>query len=155
MQAYLCPMKKAEIHSFLMQYLDKKRQDLVGLMNALKESGEADTKSSAGDKHETGKAMVHLEQEKLSSSLLNIEEDLKRLSQLNTAEGDDFVKAGSLVFTQHATLYIGIGLGPIQIGDQQLIMLNQGAPLAKMFLGKKMGDQVVFNQQHYKIEKIL
>ena len=38
-------------------------------LGELKEANTNETKSTAGDKHETGRAMVHLEQEKLYSQL--------------------------------------------------------------------------------------
>ena len=47
---------------------------------------DSSTKSSAGDKHETFRAIIHLEQEKLFSQLLELNKSLRILSQIDIVE---------------------------------------------------------------------
>ena len=47
----------------------KQEKSLLNRQQLLRESLESEQKSSAGDKHETGRAMVQLEQEKLGKQL--------------------------------------------------------------------------------------
>ncbi|MFM8243703.1 MAG: 3-oxoacyl-ACP synthase, partial [Crocinitomicaceae bacterium] len=63
-------MNKKELLHFLISELKKKQLFLEQELNALSESLENSTKSSAGDKHETDTAMNQLEQEQLTRQLL-------------------------------------------------------------------------------------
>lgn len=66
------------------------------------------TKSSPGDNYETFRAMIHLDQEKLSNQLLEENKSLRILSQINIVEHSS-VKLGSLIKTDHTICYISIG----------------------------------------------
>ena len=59
------------------------------------------TKSSALDKHETSRAIIHLEQEKLFSKLLELNQSLRILSQIDIVEHSS-LNMGSLFSTDHS-----------------------------------------------------
>ena len=59
-------MQKEALISLIKIILNEKISNLNKDINSLKESQKNDTKSSMGDKYETGRAMIQLELEKLS-----------------------------------------------------------------------------------------
>ena len=106
-----------------------------------------DSKSSAGDKHETGRAMVHLEQEKLSQQMTALNELKETLSKINPEEEHQKIQFGSFVQTNKGNFFFSVGLGKILIGDETVFCLSMTTPLGKVFVNKKKGDQVTFNGQ--------
>ena len=63
--------KKSEIHSNLRSILEKTLDEARGEYILAKESRDSDTKSSAGDKFETGREMMQREMDKLSALVDN------------------------------------------------------------------------------------
>ena len=57
---------KQNIYSQCLLILNQKIEELNSALATATESANNETKSSAGDKHETARAMMQLEQEKLS-----------------------------------------------------------------------------------------
>ena len=58
---------------------------------------ESESKSSAGDKHETGRAMIQLEREKLGEQIKKFELHQKHLIHLENHINSEHVKLGSVV----------------------------------------------------------
>ena len=73
---------KSEIHlklrSLLEKSLDEARREYI----LAKESRDSDTKSSAGDKFETGREMMQREMDKLSTLIDTTQNSLKKLIQI-------------------------------------------------------------------------
>jgi glycerol dehydrogenase-like iron-containing ADH family enzyme len=127
---------KIEIHNYLVEHLNDKIGELKKLLETLYLSTSDVAKSSAGDKHETAVSMAQLEQEKIVNqynSLLHLKEILLRIS------------------TSETNLYISIGLGTIEMTDLKFNAISNQAPISKLLIGKKVGDEVTFNNQTTKI----
>lgn len=60
---------KQKIHTHCLQLVDDKILELETILRELNESAANNTKSSAGDKHETERAMVQIEQEAIGKQL--------------------------------------------------------------------------------------
>ncbi len=131
--------------------LDRNRSTLA----ELKEAAGSETKSSAGDKHETGRAMVHLEQEKAVKQLANNQALQNVLDKIDITLSTQVVSIGSLVITNKLRFFISVPLGKINFDGQDYFLVSLTAPLAKGFIGKQKGDSVLFNGQDYLIEEIL
>jgi hypothetical protein len=96
----------SQIEVMLKNKLDTYNEALQGLKNDLNSA----SKSSAGDKHETGRAMVHLEQEKMGKQVLSAQKDLKTLHMMRKHESKK-ITIGSLIVTDSSLFLLGIGLG--------------------------------------------
>lgn len=72
-----------------------------------------ETKSSAGDKYETGRAMMQLEIEKQSVQLAEAMKLKHVLSQINPEKTTETIQSGSLVFTDQGNFYISISAGKL------------------------------------------
>ena len=64
----------------LLSILETKRESILLIQQRTTDSN--DVKSSAGDKHETGVAMAHLEQEKIGKQLQLVESMLSTVNKL-------------------------------------------------------------------------
>src|ERR1700758_3896766 len=85
-------------------------------LTELEEGSENDSKSSAGDKHETSRAMMQLEQEKISRQLDEFLSQKTTLQKIDSAITSPQITKGSLVKTNKGYLYVSIALGKVNVG---------------------------------------
>ena len=111
-------------------------------ISSIEESKLNETKSSAGDKFETGRAMMQMEQDKTESQLavLNVTKNqLKQISpDLKCTEG----MLGAIVKTDADNYYISVSLGKVVVDDHTYFAVSPAAPLSKLLMRKKVGDKV-------------
>src|ERR1700751_3020767 len=97
---------KQKVYSASCDALKEKISSLTKSLMELEEGSENDTKSSAGDKHETARAMMQIEQEKLGKQLNEVLAQELDLQKINTALFSDQIKKGSLVTTSKGILFV-------------------------------------------------
>ncbi|MEQ9466561.1 MAG: hypothetical protein RLN88_04065 [Ekhidna sp.] len=147
-------ISKAEVHKGCKDHLLQKIDDLKKELEAVKESAIAETKSSMGDKYETGREMMMQEGNRLGQHL-----DLF-ISQLATLESIDLdkrfceVNHGCLVFTDKSIFFISSAIGQVSIDGKQVFAISGEAPIAKSMKGKKEGEPFSFNGITQIIKKI-
>ena len=115
------------------------------LMNSYAAVASEDTKSSAGDKHETAVSMAQLEQEKLTYQINQLLVLQQQFLRIHADTVHTKVQLGSLLETNNGYFYVSIGLGKITYLETTLFALGMDAPLVKLLIGKQKGDCVVFN----------
>jgi transcription elongation GreA/GreB family factor len=147
-------LDKIAVHNTVLQLLEAKFQVLKKELSDILESTANESKSTVGDKHETGRAMAQLEQEKLSNQLMELERVKGFLFQINPNVKCLKVVIGSLVETNLGWYYISSGLGAISQEGFQIFTMNIQAPLGKILSGKNEGEVVNWNGKELKILKI-
>ncbi len=141
---------KKEIHAKCLQLLNEKIVSIKMQIAEINQSFTDESKSSAGDKHETSRAMAQLEVEKLHQQLHQFESQLTILKKLNPDSTTETIQTGSLIKTDKGYFYIAVPLGKIE----EVMVISVGAPLGKIFLGKKVGEILEFNNMKYNIQEI-
>ena len=104
----------------------------------------AEEKSSAGDKYETGRAMGHLETDMFA---LQVAQNIKDLASIHDVDVDKIysnVTAGAFIKCVGVSFFIAAGLGKQHIDGQHILFLSPQAPLAKTLSKKKSGDRFLF-----------
>lgn len=117
------------------------------------ESLSGETKSTAGDKHETGRAMAHLEQEKCAKQLAEAEIQLRYIQSLNAVE-KEIIGPGTLIQTDQAYFLVALGYGMVKMDGQNVFCISTAAPIYGQLQGKKAGDHVEFNGKKQQILKV-
>lgn len=124
--------------------------------NAMKnaqESSNSEDKSSAGDKYETSRSMGHIDRDMNARQMVKAKEELAILEKIDFS-ASDHVKTGALVHTSKNLYFIAVGLGTVLLEQEKIIVVSPISPLAKFMIGKKIGDNFVFNGNKDKIEHI-
>ena len=137
------------------EYLQTRIKVIQKAMDGLKEDLEGESKSSAGDKFETGREMINIEWNKLSVQLNEYDrlgQILKRIEE-HTPNGN--VVLGSIVITDTANYFISIPAGEIKNADEKFYAIGIKSPMAQLLVGKKKGDKVVFNAKEFTINRII
>ena len=146
-------MKKEEVYRALLAQLQERVGELQQAWNELLESNQQEGKSSAGDKHETAGAMVHLEMEKLTKQL---EEGRRQLSEVEKYNPDRMsessqVQMGSLVQTTTGWYYLITSLGKLTLNGEVCFVLSGASPLGRMLMEKRVGDEIVRDGKEVRI----
>lgn len=126
--------------------------------NAIKLAKEArnnDTKSSAGDKFETGRAMMQIEIENSSVQLNKALFNKTELSKINIKQAYDKVEFGSLVITNQGNYFISIGIGKLEIANKSYFCISLASPIGQILHAKKNGDTATFQNREFIIEEII
>ena len=147
--------KRQGIFDGLCAELDQNLKNRRGHLHSLRESLGSETKSSAGDKHETGRAMIHSEQARVQDSVNRLEAMLSKLRQYAAVIGPiQRVSPGALVETTGPWVLVGVPMGKVQLPDALVLCVDAEAPLAQQWHGAQPGDQVVLGSQQLTIQAI-
>ena len=147
-------MSKLEVFNHCQKFLERKLQVIQNQMAQLKESLASETKSSAGDKHETGRALIQLEQEKLSQQLLELEKATNILQRVDPLQQNTTVHLGSLVRTDKASYFLAVSCDVFRSDVPDTFCISVNAPIAQAMLGKQAGESFVFNGISHTITQV-
>lgn len=125
--------------------VDQNITRLMESMDSLKTDLNSATKSSAGDKHETGRAMLQLEMEKIGEQLKHMESMKSVLKSLNIEQQSGKVALGSLIITDKLTYFLSSSIGQIDLNNKNYFAVSTHSPIGKQLLGKQVGEQISFN----------
>ncbi len=145
---------KEKIYFHLLQTINDKILLLENILIELKESISNETKSTAGDKYETARAMLHLEQENIIKQLWNANDQRKELELIDITRSSPKVSNGSLITTDKDFFFISIGFGKVIIDSKTIIALSSKSPLGKILMEKKVWDTCFYASQNYVITDI-
>jgi len=135
---------------FLNNRLETIQKTISDIQNAL----QSETKSSAGDKHETGRAMLQLEREKAGHQLAEIQRLSETLHKIKPDSHHQSAALGSVVYSTQSNYFIGISAGEISINNVKFYAISPSTPMAKLLLSKEIGDIIEFRGTKFTIEKI-
>ena len=117
-------------------------------------SSNEETKSSAGDKYETGRAMAQLEIEKSAAQLaeaMKLKQTLEALAEKKPTEN---AQAGSLVMTDQGNFYLTIPAGQLIVDHKTYYAISVDSPIGARLLGLKLGSSFTLRDKTYRIEQI-
>ena len=147
-------MEKKSIIDRLNEIVSERINESVTEINSINDSKANETKSSAGDKYETGMAMLQMEEQKANVQLAKAKELQKTLSMIYHAEYHNEVQLGSLVETSSGNYFISIGLGKLEVAGKNIFVLSISSPVGLQMKGKKPGDVFQFNGNTIEIIKV-
>ena len=145
-------MNKMEILALVKTKVEEKILYLENLIADTRSSNN-DTKSSMGDKYETGREMLQQEINRLQNQANVFIQQRDFLKKISTHENSK-VKAGTLVETDKGWFYLSVSLGEFQFEGKKIFAISPETPLAIAMLNKKVGDNIVVNQMQQKIKSI-
>ncbi|MGZ4054544.1 MAG: 3-oxoacyl-ACP synthase [Bacteroidia bacterium] len=146
---------KKRLYEKCLEYANQRIANIQEAIDEAVESANDDTKSSSGDKHETGRAMAQLEQEKSSKQLAEALEFKNILEKINPGQKSDKVLLGSLVVTNKGAFYISVAAGKLSIDDQFYFAISPASPLAIKLMGLSKKEEIIFNGNKYIVEEIV
>ena len=138
---------QANLRSILENTLEEARREYI----LAKESRDSDTKSSAGDKFETGREMMQREMDKLSALVDNTLNSIAKLDRIADLPASVVISEGSLVETDQETYFISIGYGKLD----SIYAISIESPLGLELKGKRVEDRIEMRGRHITIKSIV
>jgi transcription elongation GreA/GreB family factor len=139
------PLTKTTLIAQLSDQLREKLSTCEEALTSTRAAFASDTKSSAGDKHEVGRAMVQQELDKLEeqrSKLIRLQQELERVPLDRVY---DRVAFGALVSTDQGTYFIAIGLGAVDLEGETCFAISLASPIGQALKDRYAGDIVIFS----------
>ncbi len=145
---------KEQLYTQCQDYVNKRLQTIEEIISSNQRALQSETKSSAGDKHETGRAMLQLEMEKAGQQLSGVSKMKEILSKINFNNSSEIAHLGSIVNTTKASFFLSISSGQLIIADEIYFAVSISSPIGNMLLGKKEGDTFSFNNIQQRIIEV-
>lgn len=137
------------------RYIKDRKEMVLKSIVSIEESLFEEGKSTAGDKHHTGRAMLQIERENTGIQLMEIENTEAILRKVSIYSKSDVIRMGSLVATKNANYFLSISAGMVAVNATNYICISVGSPIGQLLLGKKKGDTYTFSGKHYLIEDVV
>ncbi|MBC8085439.1 MAG: 3-oxoacyl-ACP synthase [Hymenobacter sp.] len=144
------PALHAACQAFIAQRIDAARI----AMQAAQESSSSETKSSAGDKYETGREMANAERDRNAAHLQQAQQLQAELARISPDASCDTVRPGALVTTSLGRFYLGISAGKLAVEGPEVFAVSAAAPVAVALKGLRVGEKAVFNGQVVRVTAV-
>jgi len=125
-------------------------QVIKDIENSLKE----ESKSTSGDKHHTGRAMLHIDRENAGNQLREIDMVCELLNKVPSNLISENVKLGSLSYTSNGIYFISISAGILQHKSTTYYCVAPNSPIGLLLLGKRKNETFQFNSNTIEILKV-
>jgi hypothetical protein len=146
---------KAELFAKCENYVNDKISSAQEAIDNAQKSANTETKSSAGDKYETGRSMMQLEILKYSAQL-NEGYNLKKiLNKIDYSKTYKKIQTGSLVKTNNGIFFIAISAGKFILDKKEYMTISFSSPLSQELHNKQVNDKVNFRNKEYLIKSVI
>lgn len=147
-------INKKDVYTLFLNKLNERINLFQSNMDDLSQSIMNETKSTAGDKHETALAILQREQSHIANHLQQALAQKKLLMQLALQQQGAWITRGSLVKTNRGHFYISVAMPKVVVETITVLGISSESPLGMLLIGKKAGEQITVNGQVHFIEAI-
>lgn len=145
---------KKQLYNQCLASVERKLQTIKNKIQEIQESLTTETKSSAGDKHETGRAMLQLEREKIGQQLAETQKLKEILSKVDVTKVSKEISLGSVVYTTQNNYFIAISAGELKVDKTSFYAISASTPIGKLLIGKTVGDVIGFKEEQFTITNV-
>jgi transcription elongation GreA/GreB family factor len=146
---------KQELYKQCLDYVQKRMDAAQLAIEEAQKASNDDTKSSAGDKYETGRAMMQQETDRNRQQLAETNKLKIALNLVSPAHTSYSAETGSLVITDHGNFYIAISAGVLNAGNDIYFAVSPASPIGLAMKGKKTGENFILNGKLYSIKMVI
>lgn len=147
-------MNKQTVYEAFKTQVETKIRLAQRALDETAESVHAETKGSAGDKHETGRAMAQIEMENTGKVLFEAQQLASVLHLLEPGKSKTACALGALVETTQGIFYLSGGIGKLNVDGKAIYCIGMSAPLGQALLGKGVGDEYVVGGRTFEILRV-
>ncbi|QTE35556.1 3-oxoacyl-ACP synthase [Mucilaginibacter sp. P25] len=146
---------KKELHQLCVNHVRKIMEATELAIADAQKSSTDDTKSSAGDKYETGREMAQQETNRNMAQLNEANKLLVALNRIGTTGAPVHAEPGSVIITNNGNFYLAISAGVLTLNGKTFFAVSPASPIGNLLNGKKAGDEFALNGKRYKIESVV
>lgn len=136
-------------------FVNSRLQTIQTTISSHQKALRSETKSSAGDKHETGRAMLQLEMEKAGQQLTAVQQMQQTLAKINILSSSTNIALGSVIKTSSACYFLSISAGKLKDKETEYFAISPSSPIGKLLVGKKVEDSFIWGGKEITIDYVL
>lgn len=145
---------KVKIHTACLKQIRERVALLQADLEELSKAAATDTKSSAGDKYETGREMMRAEMDKLARNLSESQKLQQVLESLQPEKELSQVAHGALVKTNQGYFYLAASLGKLMAAGESVFVLSMASPMGQGLSAKAAGDTATVNGRKIELVEV-
>jgi transcription elongation GreA/GreB family factor len=138
---------KHQLFALCHEYVDSRIATASQALDDAQAAANEESKSSVGDKYETGRAMLQIEGEKAAHQLAEATRLKDVLEKIPVDLQSDKVVMGSLVITNTKKIFVSIGIGKLNVDGDEILVVGPTSPLGKAVIGLSVNDMFSFNDE--------
>ncbi|MCR9063769.1 MAG: transcription elongation factor [Cytophagales bacterium] len=142
---------KEELLEIAKAKTDLRIQEALKAIKASQLAANEETKSSAGDKYETGRAMAQNDRNLYARQLSEAQKDMAILNSIDLKKEYTLISTGALTETSIGYFFIATSIGIIPLKNQKVMVTSQDSPMGLILKGKRENDQVDFRNNKINI----
>lgn len=148
-------MSKHDIFLMCQDLIAQKMEIARKGMESAQFSANQESKSSAGDKYETGRAMAQIERDKYAAQFAEALKLKGILDKLDMDKHFESCQLGALITTTSGKYFLSIGLGKVNVKGEDFYVVSPSSPIGLVLLGKKNGQEFDFQGVRQQIMEII
>jgi transcription elongation GreA/GreB family factor len=145
---------KQQLYILCVTYIRNKEREIKLAIAEAQEAANNDTKSSAGDKFETGRELMQQEIDLNLTRLNELNKIKQTLDRIIPDQSSDVIAPGSVVCTNQGNYYIAISAGQLKVDGVVYYAISIASPIGSKLSGLKKGDKFEFNGKKFAIEQV-
>ncbi|HTK17931.1 MAG TPA: hypothetical protein VL442_00375 [Mucilaginibacter sp.] len=146
---------KKDLYALCVNYVKERIETAKQAIDDAQQSASEETKSSAGDKYETGREMMQQETDRNQAQLNEANKLLIALNQINVDTTSPSVAPGSLVITDNGKFYLSISAGALNLNGEGYFAVSPASPIGNKLMGRTTGDEFNLNGKNYKVKDVI
>ena len=146
---------KQILHAACMAEIDARIADDLALMNAAQQAANDDDKSSAGDKYETGRAMMQREKAMYERRLAETIGFKRALEQIDVSREMASFGPGAAARTSMGNFFCALSCEDVIVEGELWVPISAASPVGMALMGCRSGETVVFRDQQIAIIAVI
>lgn len=138
-------MNKKELYKKCSDWVNNSIEITQKAIHDAQDASNSETKSTAGDKHDTARSMMQLEVEKLAGQLTNSRKLKQALLKIDLGKKNNRGEFGALIYTSLNNYFISVSAGRTVVNDVEFYCISPSSPIGKLLAGKVEGEKFVVN----------
>lgn len=148
-------IQKSTVVAACMVQVSDKLKALRAELLSLQESNADNDKSTAGDKYDTERSMVHQEMDKLIKQVEIEGKILNQLEKMEAVKKMESAGQGSIVHTNMGIYLLGAACGKVKVEKELVFGVSMASPLAQAMHGKKAGEVFSLNGNEFQLKEVV
>jgi transcription elongation GreA/GreB family factor len=146
---------KEQLYLLCVDYVRTREAEIKKIIADAQEAAGNETKSSAGDKYETGREVMQQEIDLNQARLNELGKLHSILEHIPPAQIGAVVVPGSAVYTNNGNFYIAISAGKLMVANTTFYAISAASPIGSKLMGQEAGHSFELNGKQFVIEKVV
>ncbi len=146
---------KEQLYQLCNDYISKREAEIKKVIADAQEAAANETKSSAGDKYETGREMMQQEITQNQGRLNELNQLKATLKHITPTQKGAVALPGSIVYTNNGNFYVAISAGPLKAEGTSFYAISAASPIGSKLIGQTAGYSFDLNGKKFTVGEVV